>query len=399
MYDFDKVINRRNTNSVKWNVGENELPMWVADMDFSAPSAAIEAIQNKISVGALGYSIVPDEWYNAYISWWQRRHNFTIQKEWLHFTNGVIPAISSIIRNLTNPADSILIQPPVYNHFFNAIENNGRNILESSLVYENGTYSIDWKLLEQGLSDPKVSMMIVCNPQNPSGHIWSREELQHIGALCQKYGIIVIADEIHCDLTDPGVDYIPFASASEICRDISITCVAPSKTFNIPGVFSASVIVPNKNLRKKVWQGLTTDEIGEPNIIAIEATVTAFNHGEEWLDELRSYIYANKKQVKEFMQNELPEVKVVSSEATYLLWLDCSGFLRDGDDSKYLADFIREKTGLFVSCGTIYGLDGNKFLRFNIGCPRTTLLDGLKRLRDGVHSYLEIATCDTKKDI
>ncbi len=385
-YDFDKVINRRNTNSLKWDVGENELPMWVADMDFPVAAPIMDAIQEKLKVGALGYSIIPEAWSEAYVTWWRERHNFQIVPEWLVFTTGVLPAISSAVRKLTSPAEKVLIQTPVYNNFFNSIENNGRFVVESPLKYDGKNYSMDFERLEEDLSDPQVSLMILCNPQNPSGHLWSSYELFKVGELCAKYNVTVIADEIHCDLTDPGKEYVPFASVSDTCRDISVTCLAPTKTFNMAGVNSAAVMVPNDFLRHKMWRRLNTDEVAEPNIIAMEATIAAFNHGAEWLDQLREYIYENKKVCQEYMEKNIPGIYMVPSDATYLLWLDCSGFC---EDSVELMEFIRKDSGLFLSEGAEFGEAGRQFLRMNIACPRSVLMDGLERLEKSIKAYID----------
>lgn len=384
-YDFDKVINRRNTNSLKWDVAEHELPMWVADMDFPVAAPIMDAIKEKLTVGALGYSIIPDEWNQAYCKWWKRRHSFDMKPEWLIFTTGVLPAISSAVRKLTTPAEKVLIQTPVYNNFFNCIVNNGRVVVESPLHYENGHYSMDFQQLEKDLSDPQVTMMILCNPQNPSGHLWSREELARVGELCSKYYVTVIADEIHCDITDPGKEYVPFASVSDICRDISITCIAPTKTFNMAGVNSAAVVVPNPLLRHKMWRRLNTDEVAEPNIIAMEATIAAFEHGDEWLDQMREYVYSNKQLCAEYIEKNIPMVTLVPSEATYLLWLDCSSFC---EDSEELAKFIRQHSGLYLSDGVEYGKAGRAFLRLNIACPKSMVQDGLERLEKSVKAYI-----------
>ena len=384
-YDFDKIINRRNTNSLKWDVGDNELPMWVADMDFPVAEPIMAAIQKKLQVGALGYSIIPAAWNESYMSWWRTRHNFLIQPEWLVFTTGVLPAISSAVRKLTTPAEKVLIQTPVYNNFFNSIINNGRQVVECPLQYDGRNYSMDFEQLKEGLSDPQVSLMILCNPQNPSGHLWSSYELFKVGELCAKHNVTVIADEIHCDLTDPGKDYVPFASVSDVCRDISITCMAPTKTFNIAGVNSAAVMVPNEFLRHKMWRQLNTDEVAEPNIIAMEATIAAFNQGAEWLDQLREYIYENKRICREFLQEKIPEIYLVPSEATYLLWLDCSKFC---DNSVELMEYIRRDSGLYLSEGAEFGQAGIQFLRMNIACPKAVLLDGLARLEKSINSYI-----------
>ena len=360
-YDFDIQIDRRNTNSLKWDVAENELPMWVADMDFQTAPEVLSAIKKRVEHGIFGYSIVSEEWNQAIMSWWRERHNFQIQKEWLIFCTGVVPAISSTVRKLTTVGENILIQTPVYNIFFNSIINNGRHVLESPLSYDGEVYHIDFKELEAKLAEPQTTMMILCNPHNPIGKIWDRETLERIGELCWKHHVLVISDEIHCDLTVPEHDYIPFASVSEKCKENSITCIAPTKAFNIAGLQTAAVIIPNETLRHKVNRALNTDEVAEPNAFAIEATVAAFREGEAWLDELREYIQENKKYVNDFLKKELPELKSVPLEATYLLWIDCSNILENATE---LSKILRETTGLYLSAGNQYGGD-RKSTRLN----------------------------------
>ena len=380
-YDFDTPVYRRNTNSLKWDVAENELPMWVADMDFPAAPEIRAAIEKRAAHGVFGYTVIPDEWYQAYMGWWQKRHSFSIQKDWLIFCTGVIPAISSTVRKLATPAEKVLIQTPVYNVFFNSILNNGRQVLESSLRYQDGRYEMDFEDLERKLADPQTSLMILCNPHNPIGKIWNKETLERIGELCWKHHVVVLSDEIHCDLTDPKTQYIPFASVSEKCRENSITCIAPTKAFNLAGLQTAAVVIPNDTLHHKVWRALNTDEVAEPNAFAVDAAIAAFTEGEEWLDELRKYIFENKKRVIEFVQENIPQIRVVPSDATYLLWLDCSGL---SVSAAKAAQYIRSKTGLYLSEGNQYGSCGEGFLRMNIACPRSTLEDGLKRLQEGL---------------
>lgn len=384
-YDFDEIIDRKNSNSIKWDVADGELPMWVADMDFKTAPSVLKALEDRVAHGIFGYGDVTDDWYSAYGNWWKNRHGFELKKDWLIFCTGVVPAISSIVRKLTTPAEKVVIQTPVYNIFFNSILNNGRQVLESPLKYENGVYACDFDDLEEKLSDPQTSLMILCNPHNPVGKIWSREDLAKVGELCKKYNVTVVSDEIHCDLTDPEKEYIPFASVSETCREISVTCVAPTKTFNIAGLQTAAVSVPNAVLRHKVWRGLNTDEVAEPNAFAVCAAVAAFNGGGEWLDELRAYLFENKKAVREIVAEKIPELKVVPSEATYLLWLDCSSL---DCDSREFAKFLRKETGLFVSNGSQYGHGGEHFLRLNVACPKSLVIDGLDRLERGVRAYL-----------
>lgn len=385
-YDFETPIDRRNSDSLKWSVGENELPMWVADMDFYAAPEIYEAMKNRLEHGVFGYSVIGDEWYDAVVGWWRRRHCFELSKDWLTFCTGVVPAISSAIRKLTTPADNVLLQTPVYNMFFNSVKNNGRNVLESPLVYKDGEYSVDFKDLEDKLALSETTLMILCNPHNPIGKIWDRETLEKIGHLCKIHGVTVISDEIHCDITEPGCEYIPFASVSDECRDISVSCMAASKAFNIAGLHTAVVSVPNPFLRAKIIRALNTDEISEPNSFAVCAAVAAFNSGDGWLDAFREHIHKNRAAAGEFIDKNIAGIKLVKSEATYLLWLDCSEICIDATE---LQKFIREKTGLYVTAGGEYGESGRSFLRMNIACPTAVLNDGLSRLRRGVEMFKE----------
>ncbi len=385
-YNFDRMTNRRNTGSLKWDVPERELPMWVADMDFETAPEITEYLRERVEHGIFGYSIVPAEWYEAYQTWWAGRHGLKAEGEWFLFCTGVVPAISSIVRKLTTPGENVLVQTPVYNIFFNSIRNNGRNILESSLVYENGGYQIDFDDLEKKLADPQTTLMLLCNPHNPVGKLWDRECLARIGELCARHHVLVVSDEIHCDLTDPGYEYVPFASASEVCRDNSITCMAPTKTFSIPGIQTAAVMVPNPVLRHKVNRGLNTDEVAEPNVFAVGAAVAAFKKGAAWLDEAREYLCENKHQVREYIAEKIPEIVVVPSHATYLLWLDCTALTEDATE---LTHFIREHSGLYLTEGEEYGACGKSFIRMNTACPRERLMDGLQRLQESVAAYRE----------
>ena len=381
---FDRTVDRRNTGSLKWDVAEGELPMWVADMDFQTAPAVREAIRARAEHGVFGYSIVPEEWYEAYICWWRDRHGFAMEHDWLIFCTGIVPAISSMVRKLTTPAEKVLLMTPVYNIFFNSILNNGRQPLESRLVYDGTEYRIDFEDLERKLADPQTTLMLLCNPHNPIGKIWDRDTLKRIGALCRKHHVVVVSDEIHCDLTAPGREYVPFASVSEDCRENSVTCIAPTKAFNIAGLQTAAVSVPNPVLRHKVWRGLNTDEVAEPNAFAVDAAIAAFTRGGEWLDALRVYLEENKTLVKEFVKRELPRLHVVPSEATYLLWVKLGSGESSAED---VAEFIRGKTGLYLSAGNPFGGDGGSFLRLNAACPRTVLEDGLSRLKEGIEAW------------
>lgn len=383
-YNFDEPTERRNTYAMKWNVAEQELPMWVADMDFQTAPEITDAIMKRAAHGIFGYTDVPVEWYQAYISWWKTQYGFTMKKEWMMFCTGVVPAVSSIVRKLTTVGEKVLVQTPVYNIFFNSIINNGRQVLECPLKYDGNEYRIDFDDLEKKLSDPQTTLMILCNPHNPVGKIWEKKTLEQIGELCDKHHVTVLSDEIHGPLAEPGYTYVPFASVSDKCRMNSITCIAPTKAFNLAGLQTAAVVVPDENLKNKVNRGLNTDEVAEPNVFAVEAAIAAFANGEAWLQELRTYIWENRKMVEDFLKKELPEVKLVNGHATYLLWLDASGVIGDAAE---LCKYIRRETGLYLSAGLQYGQGGRNFMRMNIACQRDKIEDALNRLKAGVKRY------------
>ncbi len=385
MYNFDEIIDRRNTGSYKWDISEGELPMWVADMDFRTAPEIISCIEKRTAHGIFGYNILEDGWYDAYTDWWKRRHGWDIDREWLIFSTGVIPTISSCVRKLTSPAEKVVIMPPVYNIFYNSVVNNGRRVLECELEYNDGRYSINYQNLERCLADPETTLLIFCNPHNPAGVIWPKEDVVKVGELCNTYGVTVISDEIHCDLTYPGKEYIPFASVNETNKGISVVCIAPTKTFNIAGMQTSAVVVPNCNLRRRVIRALNTDEVAEPNTFAAIVPQAAFGYGEAWLNELREYLDINKKTVQEYIGKYIKEVSVIDSDATYLLWIDCGRITSDSYD---LAKHIRKETGLYLSAGSVYGSGGEKFLRMNIATPRANVEDGLRRLKDGIGSYV-----------
>ncbi len=384
-YDFDTPICRRGTDSVKWHTPDTDLPMWVADMDFSAAPEIIAALRARLSHPIFGYSVIPEDWYGAYIGWWRDRHGFTMDRDGLLFCTGVVPAISSIIRKLTDPGDRVVIQTPVYNAFFPCIENHGCQALESPLRYENGQYAMDLDDLEKKLADPRTALMILCNPHNPVGRIWDRDTLARIGEMCARYGVPVISDEIHCDVTAPGVSYVPFASVSDACREISVTCIAPTKCFNLAGLHTAAVYVSDPRLRQRVNRALAVDCLNEPGTLATPAAIAAFTQGGPWLDAMRAYVFENRRIAGEFIVRSISSIAVVPGLATYLMWLDIGGVC---GDSRLLADFIRRETGLYLTAGAIYGQPGSRFFRLNIACPRALLTDGLDRLRRGIDLYL-----------
>ncbi|WP_295723449.1 MalY/PatB family protein [uncultured Methanobrevibacter sp.] len=382
-YDFDVPFNRKNTNSLKWDLFDVEIPMWVADMDFKVAPEIQKAIQAKVDEGIYGYGLIPDEWYLAYINWW-KQYNFNIKKDWLKFTNSVMPSISTIIRELSSENDKILIQTPVYHVFFKVIEDNNRIVEENKLLYSNGEYSIDFEDLEEKFKDEKVKFLILCNPHNPVGKIFSKNDLKRIAKLANKYDKLVVSDEIHCDLTDPSINYTPYASVSKLAENNSITCFSPSKTFNIAGIKTSAVCIPNEKIKKRIFAALDNDGVSDSNIFAITAAIAAYNNGGNWLKELKEYIYNNKIFLKEFLDKEIPEIKLIDSEATYLLWIDCNQLkIKSVEFNR----FLMEKTSLLLSPGLQFGVSGEGFLRINIACPRPILENGLNRLKEGILLY------------
>ena len=385
MFDFDKLTDRSGTLSYKWDVNPGELPMWVADMDFEVAPPIKRAVTDRAEHGIFGYTMTPDAYFEAVSKYWERRHGYRIPTEHMVYSNGVVAAISSIVRKLTTPAENVLIQAPVYNIFYNSIINNGRNVLSSDLVYDGHGYSIDFDDLEEKLARPQTSLMILCNPHNPVGRIWTRDELAMIGELCHKHGVTVLSDEIHCDITAPTTEgYTPFAAVNELCRRISVTAVASSKTFNTAGLQSACLFAEDPVLRHKVWRGVNTDEVGEPNAFSMQANIAAFTECDEWVDEMLKYVFENKRIACDFINNEINGMKAAFSEATYLLWIDISGVSKDSVD---FCEKLRETTGLYLSDGAEYGEPGRSFVRMNLATQRARVLDGLARLKRGAEQY------------
>ncbi|MBR5242151.1 MAG: pyridoxal phosphate-dependent aminotransferase [Clostridia bacterium] len=387
-YDFDKLTDRVGSGSLKWDVSEGELPMWVADMDFEAPPAVRRAIERRASLGIYGYATLSDDFFSAVRDFRLRRHGIEEDISSMVYSNGIVAAISSMVRRLTEPNENVLFLTPSFNLFFNSTVNNGRKPLTSDLVLRDGEYFIDFDDLEEKLSDPQTSLMIFCNPHNPVGRIWTREELSRVGALARKHGVTVISDEIHCDLTDPRAErrFIPFAAADEDCRRSVITCVAASKSFNLAGLQSACLIINDPHLRHKVWRGINTDEVGEPNIFAVSANIAAFTECDEWLDELREYLFENRRVAEEFIKERLPRLNAIHGEATYLMWIDVSAYT---DDSTSFTEKIRALTGLYLSEGREYGECGRYFVRMNLATQRARLLDGLSRLERAIREMEE----------
>ena len=379
--NFDELVTRRGSNSYKWDSAESDniLPMWVADMDFRTAPAIIDALAKRVQHGIFGYTKVPMAYYEATIDWFSRRYNFTINKEWILFTTGVVPALSVIIKALTIPGDKVLVQSPVYNCFFSSIRNDECELVTNELVYRENTYSIDFKDLESKAADPKVKLLLLCNPHNPAGRVWTKEELGRIGEICLQNNVFVVSDEIHCDLVYGDHKHIPFASINERFSQNSATCIAPTKTFNLAGIQVANIVTPDEQVRKKIDKALNINEVCEINAFAIEALIAAYNEGEEWLKELKIYLYDNYLFLRNFFEQNLPQFPVLPLEATYLVWVDCSIL---NIPSLKIEQILLEKEDLWINEGTMYGAAGEGFIRINIACPRQLLIEGLERIKN-----------------
>lgn len=379
-YNFDEVVNRRNTNSYKWDSAKDGgvLPMWVADMDFRTAPAIIKAVEGRASHGIYGYTHVPDEYYAAVTGWFARRHRWQVEKDWIIYTSGVVPAVSAIIKAMTSPGDGVVVQTPVYNCFFSSIRNNGCEIVSNPLVYDAGYYRMDLKDLEEKVSDPKVKLMLLCNPHNPAGRVWTPEELYELGSICLKHGVFVISDEIHCDLAFKGYTYTPFASLSPQFLHHSATCASPSKAFNLAGLQIASIIAEDEAVRKKIDRAININEVCDVNPFGVIATVAAYTQGEEWLLQLLDYIKGNFDCFTAYCNEYLPGFTVTPLEGTYLAWMDCR---RLGIPSAELEERLIAEAKLWLNAGTMYGAEGEGFMRWNIACPRKVMLEGLERFR------------------
>jgi len=380
-FDFDTVVNRDGLNTAKWDVKPGELPMWVADMDFVTAPCIVDAVQARAARPSYGYNETTDAWRQAVAGWWNDRHGWAIPTDAIEFCIGVVPALSCLVRTLTPEGGKVLVQAPVYNHFYTSIRNSGREVVSADLVYDGTRYHIDWDDLETKLADPGVQMFVLCNPHNPTGQIWTAEELARIGGLAASHNVIVVADEIHCDITDPGVSYVPFAVAAPDCP--AVICISPTKTFSIPGLATSAVVVTDEDLRTRVAAGLNRDEIGEPNSFAQVAAIAAFTQGREWADGMRAVVKGNKDAATAAIQ--ALGLHVVPGQATYLMWVDCASLVGEDGDATKFCQFLRETTGLFVSNGAQYG--GPRFFRINVGCPRSLVDDGMARLAEGVKAW------------
>lgn len=382
-YDFVNAPDRKQVDSVKWDVNPGELPMSIADMDFKTAPEIVTAMKEKISLGCFGYEWPRNDYFKAVADWYEKEHKQRPRTEWMIFTTGVVPAISSIVRRMSHVGDNVVVQEPVYNIFYNSIENNGRHVLSNDLKFDGAEYTIDWQDLEEKLAQPLTTLMIFCNPHNPTGKVWSRAEVQRIAELCQQHHVILLSDEIHGDLVRQGQDYTPAFAVKGTAQASVISLVSPSKTFNVAALHAATAIIPDANLHAQVSRGINSDEVGEPNLLAIPGTIAAYEKGHEWRQALLQQLNKNFAYAQDYLAHELPQIKAVSGRATYLMWLDTS---KVSSDSHKLADSLRQKTGLIVSPGSIYRGNGQNFLRMNFACPLTMVQDGLTRLKVGLRN-------------
>lgn len=377
---FDTIVRRRGSGSMKWDAAADDdvIPMWVADMDFVAAPAIREALRRRVEHGVYGYERVPDSYYDAIVRWFDRRHDWHIDRQWIIYTSGVVPALSATIKALTIPGDNVLIQSPAYNCFFSSIRNQGCQILETALIRQNGRYVMDWQDFEAKCAEEKTTLFVLCNPHNPTGRVWTPEELRKMNDICMRHGVKVVSDEIHCELVMPGHKFTPFAAVSEECERNVVTLNSPSKSFNIAGLQIANIICRNDEWRRRIDRIINIFEVCDVNPFGPAALEAAYNESEEWLDALNVYISDNYRWLCEYFGREVPQLKVTSLEGTYLVWVDISA---TGLDSTTLADRLLHDGHVMISAGTMYGqTTGRDFIRINIACPRKTMIEGLQRI-------------------
>ncbi|WP_026558979.1 MalY/PatB family protein [Bacillus sp. J37] len=384
MSRFDKVINRKQTDSVKWDYTkkifgvENVLPMWVADMDFSVPEEVIAALHSRVDHGIFGYTMPGTNMEKAVQSWLKKRHRWEIDPKTISYSPGIVTAISLAIHAFTSHDEKIVVQPPVYYPFFEIAQKHKREVLYNKLILnEDFRYEIDFNDLEAKLSDEKTKLFILCNPHNPSGRVWSREELTKIGDLCIKHNVIIISDDIHSDLLLFGSRYTPIASIREDIANQTVTCIAPSKTFNLAGLQSSLVLIPNDSLKRRYHDVQQLFGLLSINTIGADAMEAAYSYGEKWLDELLPYLEENVVIIEDYLKEHLPQVKVMRPEATYLVWLDARSLNKT---DKELQELLLKKGKLALHIGSKFGANGEGFLRMNIACPKSTIIEGMERL-------------------
>lgn len=373
-YNFNETVNRKGSASCKWDVKDNELPMWVADMDFHVLPEIKDAIKSRADIDAYGYSECPKEYFECAAEWWNKKHHVNIKSDQMVFCTSVVAAIDSLFKHLVPKGSSVVVMVPVYHVFFNCIKNNGLRQLDNQLVYKDGNYSIDFDNLEELLKQEKTKCLLLCNPHNPVGRIWSKEELKRISDLCTKHEVMLISDEIHGDIVEPGNELNSILTVT----DEAIALWAPTKTFNIAGIQSSVIACKNKDFLGFISHFIGQDDLGEPNYVAPYATIAAYKYGEQWNKECNEYIFKNKEYISEFIKKELPELHLIDNKATYLLWLDISYYSNESD---VFAKELREQTGLFVSPGKQFGKGGESFLRINVATSLANVKDACERLK------------------
>jgi cysteine-S-conjugate beta-lyase len=382
-YNFDKIINREGTHCIKWDARkrifgrEDILPMWVADMDFETPGFIVDAIHQRSAHPVYGYSFRGDSYFQAVTGWLKRRHRWPVKKEWISFSPGVVAGLTVAIRAFSQKGDGIIVQPPVYYPFFNSVKGSGRIIVENPLKQKNKMYFFDLKDLSAKV-DEKTKILILCNPHNPGGMVWEKEELRKLSEFCLENGILVISDEIHSDLVFSGHTHTPTASLSEKIALNTIACIAPSKTFNIAGLASSVVIIPDKKKREQYEQKMAVGHLNMGNIFGSVALEAAYTHGDEWVDHLVHYLEENSQFLESFIENEIPGIKTMKPEGTYLAWLD---FRNYGMSDKELSEYLVDKAKIGLNNGAKFGTGGEGWMRLNFGCPRKVLEEGLIRLK------------------
>lgn len=379
---FDNIIDRRGSGSVKWDeANEGVLPMWVADMDFTTAPCIIEALKRRVEHGVFGYTFVTDEYYEALTNWFERRHGWKIDRSSVIYVPGVVPAISAILRGVTVPGDGVLLQSPVYNCFYSSIRNLGCRLVDAPLIYNPGPnpgYTMDYDAFERLAAEPWVKVFILCNPHNPVGRVWKRGELERIGRICLDNNVLVISDEIHCELTYNGIEYTPYQSLGDDFARNSVACLSPSKAFNTAGLQIANIICPDKEIYRKVDRGVNINEVCDVNPFGVAGLIAAYNQGGQWLDDLRNYLWENYLLVKDFMEQHLASFPIQPLEGTYLVWIDCSVTGMSSDD---LCSLLKTEGKVWLSPGSMYGAGGEGFIRLNIACPRERLREGLERMK------------------
>lgn len=384
-YSFDEIIDREGTACVKWDLRENVfgkadvLPMWVADMDFKTPGFITDAVIQRANHAVYGYSFRTDGYYTSIINWMQTHHDWTIERDWIVHTPGVVPLLYMATLAFTEPGDKILIQTPVYPPFFDAVQKNNRQLIFNPLILKGNRYEIDFTDLDLKLAECK--MMIISNPHNPVSRVWTKDELLEIGRLCLKHNVLLISDEIHCDLVLSAYKHIPTASLSPEIANNTLTCLASSKTFNTAGLSTSNVVVSNPILRARLDKTIQSVHIDSGNLFGAVASEAAYTHGSEWHKQLIAYLEGNVELIRSFLSEKLPDIKLIEPEATYLLWLD---FRALGLAQPDLVNMLIHKAGLGLNDGTAFGTDGIGFMRINIGCPRSMLLEGLQRLEKAI---------------